>query len=273
MMTYHNHQQSNEKKCFQFEIKRIGDQRKWQQEEDSLLLQLAEKFKNRNWKAIASHFQDKSPLQCFSRFKRIRPGIVKGSWTKDEDNRILELVDKFGRAWSKISKLIGSRNGKQVRDRYINILDPTVRKEKFTLEEDVLVLRLHKQFGPRWAYISKYVKNRTADMIKNRFHSSIKRNIKLLEEAAEGGNFIDLYENNPTPRVKLENKATPNSSEDRQNVSLEVMKESSSTSTEYDIYLRRPIVECMIQRIIDLEYVKERNVTNDKWSIEDYFNL
>lgn len=191
MTTFSDFQDGNEFKdefCFferkhkMFEIKKIKVQKKWTKDEDAKLIELAKKFNNRNWKTIAAHFADKSPLQCFSRFKRIRPGIVKGSWTKEEDQMIIELVHKYGKSWSKISKAMVSRNGKQIRDRYLNILDPNVRKEKFSVEEDLLLLRLFRRYGPKWAHIAKYFSKRTADMIKNRFHSSIKKNMKFLED-------------------------------------------------------------------------------------------
>ncbi len=171
-----------EKRQRMFDIRKIKVQKKWCKEEDVQLIKLSKKYNNRNWKLIASHFNDKSPLQCFSRFKRIRPGIIKGSWTKEEDLVIMELVGRFGKSWSKISKAMVSRNGKQIRDRYLNILDPSVRKEKFIVEEDLLLLRLYKKFGPRWANIAKYFNKRTADMVKNRFHSSIKKNMKFLDD-------------------------------------------------------------------------------------------
>jgi len=89
--------------------------------------------------------------------------------------KILELVNVYGKSWSKISKILGTRNGKQIRDRFINVLDPEIKKGKFTEEEDKKLVLLFKKFGPKWATISKYYNNRTADMIKNRFHSSIKK--------------------------------------------------------------------------------------------------
>lgn len=175
-----------------FEIKKAKIQKKWMKEEDKLLIELAKRFNGKCWKKIASHFMDKTPLQCFSRYKRIRPGIVKGSWTKEEDKKILELVAKYGRAWSKISRSLVTRNGKQIRDRYINILDPNVKKGKFCLEEDLKLLNLYRQFGSKWATISKFFENRTADMIKNRFHSSIKKNIKFLEDIENEYNKVKL---------------------------------------------------------------------------------
>lgn len=163
-----------------FTIKKIKNQKKWTKEEDELLISLAEKYSEKNWKEISRQFLKKNSLQCFSRYKRIRPGIVKGSWKKEEDFRIMELVSKHGKSWSKISKILSTRNGKQIRDRYINVLDPEIRKGKFTDEEDMTLIDLFKSHGPKWATIAKYFPNRTADMIKNRFHSSIKK--KLSDE-------------------------------------------------------------------------------------------
>jgi len=91
----------------------------------------------------------------------------------------MDLVNKYGKSWSKISKILGTRNGKQIRDRFINVLDPDIRKGKFTDDEDKKLISLYKQHGPKWATIAKYYPNRTADMIKNRFHSSIKKKLFL----------------------------------------------------------------------------------------------
>ena len=162
-----------------FTIRKIKNQKKWTREEDEMLIGLADLFREKQWKEISKRFANKNSLQCFSRYKRIRPGIIKGSWKKDEDYQIIELVMKHGKSWSKISKILGTRNGKQIRDRFINVLDPEIRKGKFTDEEDRKLIMLFKQYGPRWATIAKQYPNRTADMIKNRFHSSIKKKVGL----------------------------------------------------------------------------------------------
>jgi len=159
-----------------FTIVKVQNKKKWTNEEDAKLIFLAQRFHERHWKEISKQFSNKNSLQCFSRYKRIRPGIVKGSWTQEEDNQILGLVNVYGKNWSKIAKSMRSRNGKQIRDRFINILDPEIKKGKFTDEEDEKLIQLYMENGPRWAYISGFFPNRTADMIKNRFHSSIKKN-------------------------------------------------------------------------------------------------
>jgi hypothetical protein len=166
---------TNEGKDYIFSIIKIKNKKKWTKDEDRMLVDLAERYKEKHWKDISINFTNKNALQCFSRYKRIRPGIIKGSWSKDEDEKILQLVNVYGKCWSKISKILVTRNGKQIRDRFINVLDPNIKKGKFTHEEDRKLIKLFMSCGPKWATISKHFTNRTADMIKNRFHSSIKK--------------------------------------------------------------------------------------------------
>ena len=158
-----------------FLIKKVINQKKWTKEEDLNLIKLVKNYNGKNWKEVASFFHNKTPLQCFSRYKRIRPGINKGTWKKEEDKLIVSLVEKYGKSWSKISKIIQTRNGKQIRDRYLNILDPNINKKKFSVEEDYLLIQLYEKFGPKWAKINQFFHKRTTDMIKNRFYSSLKK--------------------------------------------------------------------------------------------------
>ena len=55
------------------------------------------------------------------------------------------------------------------------MLDPKIEKKKFSDEEDKLLMKLYMLHGAKWAMIAKKFKERTPDMIKNRFHSSIKK--------------------------------------------------------------------------------------------------
>lgn len=157
-----------------FDIAKIKNKKIWTKEEDEILIYYASLNQEKHWEEIASHFNNKTSLQCFSRYNRIRPGIIRGKWTKEEDDLILQMVKVHGKSWSKIAKLLKSRNGKQIRDRYLNALDPQTKKGKFSKEEDELLIKLYKEHGPKWSKITQFFPDRTTDMIKNRFHSSIK---------------------------------------------------------------------------------------------------
>lgn len=69
----------------------------------------------------------------------------------------------------------GNRTGKQVRERYINKLDPEISKANWEEEEDKLIFSYFTQFGPKWSEISKLLRGRPENMVKNRFYSHIKK--------------------------------------------------------------------------------------------------
>lgn len=170
--------QSKEKIFITTKIKKL---KHWSREEDTLLIEAANKFKQKSWTKVSLFFKDKNAAQCRARYKRIRPGIVKGPWTLEEDEKIIDLVSQMGKNWALISKLMPTRNGKQIRDRFLNYLDPNINKIKFTDDEDKQILDLYIKHGSRWSVIAKHFKGRTGDMIKNRFYSCLKRKIHVYE--------------------------------------------------------------------------------------------
>ena len=157
------------------EIKKINF---WTEEEDKILKEKAKEFNFKNWKSIANFIPGKNSIQCSARFRRIRPGLIKGAWGKEEDSKLISLYEKYGRNWAAISKEMSQRTGKQIRDRFLNSLDTRYKRGKFSEEEDKMILKYHKIYGNQWAKIAKKIKERTGDMIKNRFYSSLNKNIK-----------------------------------------------------------------------------------------------
>lgn len=161
-------------------------------EEDELLLLLPSDYKERNWKIISSFFENKSYIQCFSRYKRIRPGVKKGSLTPEEDRKILNGMKKFGNSWAKIANSMKSRNGKQIRDRYINVLNPDINKSPFSQTEDENIIKYREILGSKWARIAKECgTGRSPDMIKNRYYSHLKNKTDKLISLTGQNDLID----------------------------------------------------------------------------------
>ena len=57
------------------------------------------------------------------------------------------------------------RTGKQIRDRFLNVLDNNLNREKFTFEEDQKIIKLYKSVKS-WCRIAKSLKVRTEIWLK-----------------------------------------------------------------------------------------------------------
>jgi hypothetical protein len=106
----------------------------------------------------------------------LKPGLVKGPWTLDEDEKLKEWVKKEGTdKWSACSAYISGRSGKQCRERWFNILRPEVKRGSWSPEEDKLIFRLYHEFGSHWTTIATHLPGRTENSIKNRFYSTLRK--------------------------------------------------------------------------------------------------
>jgi hypothetical protein len=153
----------------------------WEKEDDLALMDIMKKHKSvKNWDPIAQKLnRGKTGKECHDRWTRfLKPGSRKGQWTEAEDRIVVDAVtnsieDPFTR-WSDLAQQLPGRVGKQVRDRWVNHLNPNINHLPFSKEDDLKLWEGHIALGKRWVEISaKYFKStRSENHIKNRWYSA-----------------------------------------------------------------------------------------------------
>ncbi|KAL1557357.1 hypothetical protein AAHA92_07944 [Salvia divinorum] len=153
----------------------------WTAEEDEVLRMAVQRFKGKNWKKIAECFKERTDVQCLHRWQKVlNPELVKGPWSKEEDEVITELVIKYGpKKWSTIANHLPGRIGKQCRERWHNHLNPNINKEAWTQDEELTLIRSHQIYGNKWAELTKLLPGRTDNSIKNHWNSSVKKKLDM----------------------------------------------------------------------------------------------
>ncbi|XP_016479134.1 transcription factor MYB3R-1-like [Nicotiana tabacum] len=180
----------------------------WTPEEDEILRQAVQLFKGKSWKRIAECFKDRTDVQCLHRWQKVLdPELVKGSWTKEEDDKLIELVNRYGpKKWSTIAQELAGRIGKQCRERWHNHLNPSINKEPWTQEEELTLIRAHQVYGNKWAELAKVLHGRSDNAIKNHWHSSVKKKLDSYLASGLLAQFPAL------PNVNHQNQSVPSSS-------------------------------------------------------------
>ncbi|KAI7729036.1 hypothetical protein M8C21_010121 [Ambrosia artemisiifolia] len=75
--------------------------------------------------------------------------LKKGPWTPEEDEVLKGYIQKHGHdSWHALPKRAGlNRCGKSCRLRWINYLNPDIKRGKFSEEEENLIINLHSNLG------------------------------------------------------------------------------------------------------------------------------
>lgn len=98
----------------------------WAPEEDEALIKVVAALGTRNWKNVARlvhrecpHLPERSADQCSQHWLRVLdPSIVKGKWTPEDDNALIEAVKLCPpRQWKMIANYVKGRTDIQVRYR------------------------------------------------------------------------------------------------------------------------------------------------------------
>jgi len=183
------------------------------------------------WSEIAKGVAGRSPKQCRERwYCNLNPEINKGPWTEEEDDQLLQLHEKFGNRWTKLSAVLKGRTENMIKGRYKSLI--RAREKLWTVDEDAVVIFckcFHKQ---KWQTVVSSLSGRSKHAVKKRWKYlvSIDPNLSLpdqikskkqahqravilaqLAEAGRDKGVIEI-EGNQYERGKKRGRSTPSES-------------------------------------------------------------
>lgn len=176
---------------------------KWKKKELVDLEKYAKQYKNENWDRIAGKLgTQRSGYQCFVKYNTMKkvPHNDK-PWTKKEDNKLIQLINKFKVGdfinWGDIASCVKTRTKHQIYFRWMYSLAPHLKKGRFTEEEDKLLNEAIEKYGLNFKKISALVlPARTSAQLSDHYNTltnkednswTVSQDTKLLELYHEHG--------------------------------------------------------------------------------------
>ncbi|KAL5534629.1 hypothetical protein ACEPAG_1092 [Sanghuangporus baumii] len=136
--------------------------RPWTSYEDDLLRAAVAIYgdNTERWKAIALSVPGRTNKACRKRWLHsLSPSVKKSAWTSEEDQLLLSLFDKYPNKWSRIARDIPGRTDDACSKRYREALDPDLKKDEWTEDEERHLLDALMRHGgptnPKWVLIGQ----------------------------------------------------------------------------------------------------------------------
>ncbi|KAJ7124754.1 hypothetical protein C8R43DRAFT_898713 [Mycena crocata] len=155
---------------------------RWSPAEDELLIRAVSNFgEHDNWKTVAQAVPGRSNKACRKRWLHsLSPAVKKTAWTPPEDRLLIELYNAQGPKWSAIARQIHGRTDDACSKRYREALDPNLKKEEWTADEDVKLMQAYARIGGKWGQVGQELR-RSGLGCRNRWRMLERNRIKALQ--------------------------------------------------------------------------------------------
>jgi myb proto-oncogene protein len=140
----------------------------WTEEEDFRLNHAIKRYGEHAWTKISINefASQRNSQQCRQRWSKVvRPGIKKGTWSRNEDlilttaiEQVLLInqvpMDKI--QWNSVAMKVPNRTYAMCRERWKNHLDPSINHSEFSQEEQLRLEQLYTEYGNKVGVINDY---------------------------------------------------------------------------------------------------------------------
>lgn len=185
----------------------------WSSTEEDNLLHYVNHYSVQNWPVIAQQFSRRSPYQCFVHYHAVlsEKNLPKNvRWTREEDEHLIEMVNKYRIGniipWTKILETMPGRYKAQIYNRYMFSLNPEIKRDKFTVEEDCIIMAAVQEYGANFqSFPSHLLPGRSCVQIRNRYNNVLRHNGKVshwtLEHDQQLIDLVERYGNKDWARI------------------------------------------------------------------------
>lgn len=100
-------------------------------DEDEKLRQLVSLQSPPNWNEISKKMTNRTPRQCRERYANyLRPNLINGPWTQEENDLLNDLYEKYGPKWSLISQSFKSRSSVNIKNHHSSLASQKIAKDR-----------------------------------------------------------------------------------------------------------------------------------------------
>lgn len=150
--------------------------------------------------------QQNEPQKTLNSFsssvRKITGGTKKRKWTSEEDFLLMQAVNAYGvDNWNLVSQRIENRSGKQCRERWMSNMCPTLVKENWTHQEDLILIQKQSEFGNKWTLIHNFLPGRSNTSIKNRWKCLCRRSTSIKIQIYNETNKISMSQPRETSQA------------------------------------------------------------------------